>query len=117
LGGVLWWGWHPGYRQIDKFVIFAVAVAIVITWVVNNTKGSLLMAMLMHASMGTLGVPVGLLFAPADVFNSLLLGSGLLALSLVALIRGKLGYQHLRQEEPDPVTAQHEEGLPRTPLI
>ena len=51
-------------------------------------KGSLLMAMLMHPSMDTLGVPLGLHFAPADVSNSLLLGSGLLALLLFALIRG-----------------------------
>ena len=49
------------------------AVYIVITWVFDNTRGSLLMAMLMHASMDTLDVPLGLLFAPADVFNSFLL--------------------------------------------
>ena len=75
------------------------------------------MTMLMHASIATLGLPLGLLFAPADVFNSLLLGSGLLALLLVALIRGRLGYQHYWHEDPDLVTAQHEEGIPRTPLI
>ena len=92
-------------RQIGKFVIFAMAVAIVITWVFDNTKGSLLMAMLMHASIDTFSVPLRLLFAPADVFNSLLLSFGVLALLLVALTRGRLGYQHYRQEEPDPVTA------------
>ena len=91
-------------RQIGKFVIFAMAVAIVITWVFDNTKGSLLMAMLMHASIDTFSVPLRLLFAPADVFNSLLLSFGL-ALLLVALTRGRLGYQHYRQEEPDPATA------------
>ncbi len=32
-------------RHIGKFVLFAMAVAIVITWVFNNTKGSLRMAM------------------------------------------------------------------------
>jgi hypothetical protein len=60
------------------------------------------MAMLMHASIDTLSVPLRLLFAPADVFNSLLLSFRLLALLLVALTRGRLGYQHYRQEEPDP---------------
>jgi uncharacterized protein len=92
-------------RQIGKFVIFAMAVAIVITWVFDNTKGSLLMATLMHASIDTFSVPLRLLFAPADVFNRLLLSFGLLALLLVALTRGRLGYQHYRQEEPDPATA------------
>ena len=46
------------------------------------------MVMLMHASTDTLGVPLGLLFAPAEVSNSLLLSFGLLALLLVALTRG-----------------------------
>ena len=92
-------------RQIGKFVIFAMAVAIVITWVFDNTKGSLRMAMLMHASIDTFSVPLRVLFAPAEVSNSLLLSFGLLALLLVALTRGRLGYQHYRQEEPDPATA------------
>jgi hypothetical protein len=38
-------------RQIGKFVIFAMTVAIVITWVFNNAKGSVRMAMLMHAHL------------------------------------------------------------------
>jgi uncharacterized protein len=117
LGGVIWWQWQPRHKQIGECVIFAMAVYIVITWVFDNTRGSLLMAMLMHASMDTLDVPPGLLFAPADVFNSLLLSFGLLALLLLALTRGRLGYQHYRQEEPDPVTAQPEEGIRRTPFI
>jgi hypothetical protein len=65
-------------RQIGKFVIFAMAVAIVITWVFNNAKGSLRMAMLMHAYIiDTVSVPLRLLFAPAEVSNSLLLSFGL----------------------------------------
>ena len=65
-------------RQIGKFVTFAMAVAIVITWVFNNAKGGLRMTTLMHASIiDTFSVPLRLLFAPADVFNSLLLSSGL----------------------------------------
>ena len=46
------------------------------------------MARLMHTSVDTLGVLLGLHFALSDVSNSLLLGSGLLALLLLALIRG-----------------------------
>jgi hypothetical protein len=65
-------------RQIGKFVIFAMAVAIVITWVFDNTKGNLRMAMLMHAYIiDTFSVPLRLLFAPVEVSNSLLLSFGL----------------------------------------
>ena len=92
-------------RQIAKFVIFAMAVAIVITWVFNNAQGSLRIVTLMHASIDTVSVPLRLLFAPVDVSNSLLLSFGLSALLLVALTRGRLGYQHYRQEEPDSATA------------
>lgn len=64
-------------RRIGKFVIFAMAVAIVITWVFNNTKGSLRMATLMHPYIDTFSVPLRLLFVPAEVSNSLLLSFGL----------------------------------------
>jgi hypothetical protein len=64
------------------------------------------MAMLMHAYIiDTFSVPLRLLFASAEVSNSLLLSFGLLALLLLALTRGRLGYQHYRPEEPDPATA------------
>jgi hypothetical protein len=63
------------------------------------------MAMLIHVYIDALSLPQGLLFGPADVFNSFLLSFGLLALLLLALTRYRLGYQHYRQEEPDLVTA------------
>ena len=65
-------------RQIGKFVIFAMAVAIVITWVFNNTKGSLRMMTLTHTYIiDTFSVPLRTLFAPVEVSNSLLLSFGL----------------------------------------
>jgi hypothetical protein len=82
----------------------------VFTWVFNNTKGSLLVAILLHTSFDVLVGPVGLLF-PAPVVTSyggavpLLIGLGVTALLVVALTRGRLGYRNHRQGDPDPATA------------
>jgi uncharacterized protein len=67
----------------------------VITWVFNNTKGSLLLAMLVHASIDTFGSTLGEIF-PAPAASSslpLLIGFGVVAVVLVALTRGRLGYR------------------------
>jgi uncharacterized protein len=88
-----------------KFGIVPIASAIVLTWVFNNTNGSMLMAILVHASIDAPFLPYSVLLGPSEVLNSLLLGFGALALVVVALTRGRLGYQHYRQEEPDPATA------------
>ena len=118
--GLLWGLWHlpefmvptwaessggSGLLAIVTFCIFAIAVTIIFTWVFNNTKGSVLMAILVHASIDAPFLPFSVLLGPAEVMNSLLLGFGALALVVVALTRGRLGYQHYRQEEPDPATA------------
>ena len=75
------------------------------------------MAMLMYASTDTLGVTLGLHFAPADISNSLLLSFGLLALLLLALIRGGWAINTIGKKNPIRSQPQPEEGLPRTPLI
>ena len=77
-----------------------------ITWVFNNTKGSVLTAILVHASIDTFSMPMGALFSPSKMATSILVSFGALALVVVALTRGRLGYQHYRQgEELDPATA------------
>jgi membrane protease YdiL (CAAX protease family) len=119
--GLLWALWHlpeflvpawakssggSGFLDIVKFVVIAIAFGIVITWVFNNTKGSVLMAILVHASIDTFSMPMGARFSPSEMATSILVSFGALALVVVALTRGRLGYQHYRQEEdPDPATA------------
>jgi CAAX protease family protein len=121
--GLLWALWHlpeflvpawaessggSGFFAIVKFVLIAIAFAIVTTWVFNNTKGSVFMAILVHASIDTFSIPVGRLASPSAVANSLLLSFGVLALVLVVLTRGRLGYECYLQEaeeEPYPATA------------
>ncbi len=69
--GTLWGLWHlplflftPGYNGAGTglvgislpflaFVIGEVALAVIFTWVFNNTHGSLLLTMLLHASANT----------------------------------------------------------------
>jgi membrane protease YdiL (CAAX protease family) len=115
--GLLWALWHlpeflvpawaessggTGFLAIAKFVLIAISFAIVITWVFNNTKGSVFMAILVHASIDTFSIPLGILFSPSEVANSLLLSFGVLVVVLVVLTRGRLGY---REEEPQLATA------------
>jgi uncharacterized protein len=110
--GVLWGVWHlplfliPSWDtphgsplDIALFVTWAVAITIVLTWVFNNTKGSVLLAILAHGSINSAAVAVyGLFPAPAvtGTITNVVIGFGAAALLVVVLTRGRLGY---RQEE------------------
>ncbi len=108
--GLLWGLWHlplflvPSWADTSggssllntvKFVVTLTAFAIVFTWVFNNTKGSVLMAILVHASIDTFNGPMYALFSPSEMANSILLGFGVLALVLIAVTRGRLGYSEV----------------------
>jgi uncharacterized protein len=119
--GVLWGLWHlPLFwtpwneltaLNVVGYVLTTTCLAIMYTWVFNNTKGSVLMAILIHATFNWSTIPVAQLF-PTPLFEdygllTILGGFGALAVVLVALTRGRLGYQHYHQEveEPDPAAA------------
>jgi uncharacterized protein len=129
--GPLWTFWHlplnlnPSWSHgaessgaipviLDVLVglVATVAYTIVFTWVFNNTYGSLLIAILLHTSLDVFIDSLDELF-PARVVGLPMVWVGLtvafvvLALVVVALTRGRLGYEHYRQEEePDPATAR-----------
>jgi membrane protease YdiL (CAAX protease family) len=90
------WNFPPTILNIVLFVIAATAFTIVMTWVFNNTKGSLLIAVLVHASFDMNLSTLNLVF-PAPLVTDygsnvpVLIGFGTLALVLVALTRGRLG--------------------------
>jgi uncharacterized protein len=112
--GALWALWHlPGFlipsqslsdipprgtvMDFVRFAIALIALAYIIQWVFNSTGGSVLMAMLTHASWNTFysASLIGIFPAPAVMgsYLNLLIGGGALALVLIALTRGQLGYR------------------------
>jgi CAAX protease family protein len=115
--GSLWALWHlPGFLVPQKlppsgtvmdFVRFSlalIALAYIIQWVVNNTGGSVLMAILTHATWNTFysAALVEVFPAPAVVgsYLNLTIAAGALALVLLALTRGRLGYRPEASEAP-----------------
>jgi membrane protease YdiL (CAAX protease family) len=107
--GALWGLWHlplfliPSWDtphgsllDIALFVILAVSIAIVITWVFNNTKDSVLLAILAHGSINSAAVSMYALFPTPAVTGGIAnvgIGFGVAALLIVALTRGRLGYR------------------------
>ncbi|HEX6739229.1 MAG TPA: CPBP family intramembrane glutamic endopeptidase [Vicinamibacteria bacterium] len=128
--GLLWAGWHaPEYltpdfaatnggltlRGVGVFVLALISFSIIITWVFNHTRGSLLLAILVHTAINWSQVLTSALF-PAAGTNEVgpLVVFGLAALALVVATRGRLGYDRAGGEagavsaepsEPDRVLA------------
>lgn len=119
--GVLWAFWHllyfllpdhgggPGTGVIafltnfSIFCLMVVAVTIIFTWVFNHTRGSILIAGLVHTAIDTPQVVWLPLFFDVGKSNStvgehsvdlaILIAFGVLALLIVIVTRGRLGYQ------------------------
>jgi membrane protease YdiL (CAAX protease family) len=119
--GVLWALWHfplfwsgvwtpPTIANMVMFIVMTTALTVIMVWVFNNAKGSLLVTMLMHASFNTFANRIVSPLFSAPILNEygllpVLVGFSAVALLLVVLTRGRLGYQHYRQEMPDPAAA------------
>ncbi|MFN2119343.1 MAG: type II CAAX prenyl endopeptidase Rce1 family protein [Anaerolineales bacterium] len=111
--GLLWGGWHfplvltAGYgggpgtslaAEIETSLLQILGVtftAIVITWVFNNARGSLLLTMLVHGALDATPLPPGVQQALGQHYNLLLppvIGMGLLAILIVVFTQGRLSY-------------------------
>ena len=104
--GPLWGLWHLPYFWMPEwstpketgldivwYALAAIALTIIYTWVFNRTKGSLVIVTLVHASNDAFFI--NQLFLAPVVTDSLLpfvVGFGAVALLLVVLTRGRLGY-------------------------
>jgi membrane protease YdiL (CAAX protease family) len=124
--GALWGLWHlpmffiPGSDwyalsivgtgvagHLTAFIAFCVwvtAMSIVITWVFNNTRGSMLLAMFMHVSNNAATFVILTLFplSPDKVsllLPGLVLGWVVAALFVIAATRGRLSYQRYLREQ------------------
>lgn len=109
--GILWAFWHlpyfwmpewgtpkDGILDIVYFVLAALALTFIYTWVFNKTESSLLIVILMHATNDAFFI--NQLFVTHLVTDTLLpfvLGFGTFALLIVLLTRGRLGYKEDRQ--------------------
>jgi membrane protease YdiL (CAAX protease family) len=87
-------------------------LTVVMSWVFNNAQGSLLITMLMHASFNTFANKVVVPLFPAPLLEEYgllpeLVGFVVLAVVVVAVTRGRLGYGNYRPEERSPATAVH----------
>jgi uncharacterized protein len=127
--GPVWAFWHlpvwltawrdAGMQNLYNVVLFVLFISLwtfVFTWVFNNTRGSVLMAILLHASGDAFpNAILGPLF-PASViltnngvnvgYCGLVTAYGVLTLLIVVFTKGRLGYEHYqREEEPDSATA------------
>ena len=119
--GLLWGGWHfslyipswisgGGVSAVASaliFVAFTVCVAVVFTWLSNNTRASLLLVMLLHGSINGTATYVqvladrGIIAQDAGVFSAgfgTLLAAALAAVVIVWLTHRRLSYARYRYE-------------------
>jgi len=117
--GILWALWHlpeflvpswaagpggGGLVGITLFTITALTFTIVITWVFNNRRASVLVAILVNASIDTFSITLGAIF-PAKALASafpLMIGFGAVAVVLIVLTRGRLSYGRLAEAQSAP---------------
>lgn len=120
--GPLWGAWHlplflttwGGWPHVDwvmpvEFVIAEIPLSIVMTWVFNRARQSVPLLMTMHAAINTvLSWVWPEMFPSLDVFrytlHAQLIASTAVAAVLIAMTRGRLGYQ--RQPRRRLVTGQ-----------
>jgi uncharacterized protein len=117
--GVLWALWHlpeflvpswtaamggGGILSVILFTLGAITFTIVITWVFNNTRASLLLAILVHSSIDTFGGTLAAIFPAKAVASPFpyLISFGAVAVVLIVLTRGRLDYQRLAEAQSPP---------------
>jgi membrane protease YdiL (CAAX protease family) len=120
--GVLWALWHlpqflvpawaassggGGLSGIALFVLAAVAFSVVLSWVFNNTRASLLLPVLVHTSIDAFSTTMGTLY-PAAAASAwpIIIGFGVAAVVLIAATRGRLSYDQLQDMSPTLRSAQ-----------
>ena len=102
--GALWAAWHlpqflvPEWANengglsptlVVTFLLMVVAIAPIMTWLYNSTRGSLLLVMLAHSGINA---ALAVFAVPASALNVGLLGFGALSIALILMTRGRLGH-------------------------
>ena len=111
--GVIWGLWHlpkhVSHWDTTTFVFFMAGItarAVLYTWLYNNTKGSLLLTTLFHASGNTGGIllPIATTATNGNITASII--QLLLEVAVVVIITIRAGAAHLSQTEPKQVQEQ-----------
>jgi CAAX protease family protein len=111
--GLLWACWHLplfwsgvwtplSLPNVVMFIVMITSLTVIIVWVFNNAKGSLLITMLMHASFNAFGDHELVPAFPSPIVDQYpllpeLIGFGAAALVLVVVTRGRLSYERYRE--------------------
>lgn len=106
--GVLWTLWHaPGYAggwmasSVPALFVYCIGFSILATWVYNNTRGSILLMILLHSSSNA-AISVGARILPTDLspgMHAFVYGGwvpavmgGVIAILILLFTKGRLGY-------------------------
>ena len=94
--------------SVAVYTLSVIPLTVILTWVFNNTRGSILLAILTHASINTFSVYAAQLF-PAQAESQLygIVGFGTAAVLILVLTRGRLSYDRYIAE-----TTPFERGAP-----
>ncbi len=105
------WGHGATWLDIVVFILTTIGNAILITWAFNHTRGSLLLAILFHASLDAAGSSLGNFFDIHWLFQTqwLVQNSSLaqlfsfviVPLLLILVTRGRLGYKRATSPSDD----------------
>jgi membrane protease YdiL (CAAX protease family) len=92
--GVLWAGWHlangtiPGMQAywtgFGAYLFYVVSLTFLFTWVFNHTRGSVLLAWILHAAVNVSG---SLFFLGDSVTQWIWVGAGFAVVALVILVK------------------------------
>jgi uncharacterized protein len=120
--GVVQTAWHlPLFVSLPStslvpLIVGYMGLGILATWVFNNTRGSVLMTMLLHASFNTSAGFFGAMFVGADLVRiSWLLAAGWCAAALVVVVVAgpkHLSRKHRKQEEREEGAAEPRGAAP-----
>ena len=110
--GVIWGFWHlPKFLShwntvsFAWFIVHAMAYAVILTWLYNNTKGSLLLVAISHASANTAGVFMPMANTVSSENMSVYIIFTLLEVIAAVIIIIVTGVERLSRTEPVQVQA------------
>jgi uncharacterized protein len=131
--GVLWVFWHlpdfltdaqrggPGTNftalltiNFPIFFLLVMSLAVIFTWAFNRTRGSVFIAILLHASFNACGSMQPLFSAPIMTSTDFpfVIGVAAAALLILILTRGRLGYQPNQEQHLGPGENESQPNLP-----